>query len=87
MEIKTQNFSYYWIYWEWKIKTKTFNKFFLTFLLVISGLVKSFAEVFIDNPWDLSNVMSVEDDIPRQVLGCPVQLILSVAFSEEHILY
>ena len=54
----------------------------LTLLLVISGLVKSFAEVFIDNPGDLSNVMSVENNVPRQVLGRPVQLVLSVTFPD-----
>ena len=59
-------------------KKRFFYKVSLTLLLVISGLVESFTEVFIHNPGDLSNVMSVENHIPRQVLGRAVQLILSV---------
>ena len=63
-------------------KEKNIYKVSLTLLFVISGLVESFTEVFIHNPGDLSNVMSVENHIPCQVLGSPVQLVLSVTLPE-----
>ena len=53
-------------------KSKEVIDVVLTFLFVVSGLIKSSTEVFIHDPWDLSNIMSVEDDIPRQVLSCPL---------------
>ena len=50
-------------------------------MFVVSSLVKSFTEVFIYNPRDLSNIMSVEDHIPSQVLSCAMKFILSITFS------
>ena len=50
-------------------------------MFVVSSLVKSFTEVFIYNPWNLSNIMSVENHIPSQVLSRAMKLVLSITLS------
>merc|ERR1712012_940155 len=48
------------------------------FLFSVSSLIKSLAEVLVNDPRDLSNIMSVENNISRQVLSCSVQVILPI---------
>ena len=48
-------------------------------MLTVSGLIQGLAEVLVHYPGDLAHVVGVEDHVPGQVLGRPLQLLLSVA--------
>ena len=50
----------------------------VTFIFTISSLIQGLAEVLVHYPGDLAHVVGVEDHVPGEVLGGPLELLLPV---------